>query len=194
MRKTLLTIFSLVIATIGFSQSTEWKIDHSHSNVTFEITHMVVATVTGKFEQFDGTIKSDADDFTDASINFQIETASINTNNEKRDDHLRNDDFFDADNNPYITFRGKKMEKKSGNNFSLTGDLTMNNVAREVELDVRFNGTIKDPWGGTRAGFRVTGELNRYDFDLTWNNTLEAGGLLVGENVELRVNLELIKQ
>jgi polyisoprenoid-binding protein YceI len=194
MRKTLLTIFSMLIATIGFSQSTEWKIDHSHSNVTFEISHMVVATVTGKFEQFDGTIKSDADDFTDASIDFQIETASVNTNNEKRDAHLRNDDFFDSENIPYITFKGKKMEKKSGNNYSLTGDLTMNNITREVELDVRFNGTIKDPWGGTRAGFRVSGELNRYDYDLKWNNTLESGGLLVGENVDLRVNLELIKQ
>lgn len=194
MRKTLLTIFSMLIAAIGFSQSTEWKIDHSHSNVTFEISHMVVATVTGKFEKFDGSIKSDTEDFTDASVNFQIETASVNTNNEKRDAHLRNDDFFDAENNPYIIFNGKKMEKKSGNNYSLTGDLTMNNITREVELDVRFNGTIKDPWGGTRAGFRVTGELNRYEYDLMWNTTLESGGLLVGENVELRVNLELIKQ
>jgi polyisoprenoid-binding protein YceI len=194
MRKTLLSIAALLVATFGFGQSTEWKIDHSHSNVTFEIAHMVVATVTGKFERFEGKILADKEDFTDASISFTIETASVNTNNQRRDDHLRNDDFFDVENKPYITFNGKKMEKKTGNNYSLTGDLTMNGVTREVELEVRFNGTIQDPWGGTRAGFRVSGELNRYDYDLTWNNTLEAGGLLVGEMVDLRVNLELIKQ
>lgn len=194
MKKSLLTIVSLLIATLGFSQSTEWKIDHSHSNVTFEIAHMVIATVTGKFENFEGTIKSDKDDFTDVKAEFTIETASVNTNNQKRDDHLRSDDFFDVEKNPHITFKSKSFEKKSGNNYVMVGELTMNNVSREVELDVRFNGTIQDPWGNTRAGFRVSGSLDRRDYDLNYNTALEAGGVLIGNNVDMRVNLELIKQ
>ncbi len=194
MKKSLLTIVSLLIATLGFSQSTEWKIDHSHSNVTFEITHMMIATVTGKFENFEGTIKSDKADFTDVTADFSIETASVNTNNQKRDDHLRNEDFFDVEKNPHISFKSKSFKQKSGNNYVMLGDLTMNNVTREVELDVRFNGTIDDPWGNTRAGFRVSGALDRRDYGLNYNSALEAGGVLIGNTVDLRVNLELIKQ
>lgn len=194
MKKSLLTIVSLLVATLGFSQSTEWKIDHAHSNVTFEITHLMVATVTGKFEQFSGTIRSDAEDFSDITVEFQIETASVNTNNERRDNHLRSDDFFDSEINPYMTFKSKAFEKKEGNNYKMLGDLTMNDVTREIEFDVRFMGTIQDPWGNTRAGFRASSALDRTDYNLTYNTALDGGGVLIGNNVDLRVNLELIKE
>ncbi len=194
MKKSLLTIVSLLVATLGFSQSTEWKIDHAHSNVTFEITHLMVATVIGKFEQFSGTIKSDAEDFSDITVEFQIETASVNTNNERRDNHLRSDDFFDSEINPYMTFKSKAFEKKEGNNYKMLGDLTMNDVTREIEFDVRFMGTIQDPWGNTRAGFRASSALDRTDYNLTYNTALDGGGVLIGNNVDLRVNLELIKE
>ncbi len=194
MKKTILS-FALLFATIlTFGQSTNWKIDHSHSNVTFEVSHMVVSTVTGKFQEFDGVIKADKDDFSDASINFTIVAASVNTNNEKRDNHLRDADFFEVEKNPTIEFVGKSMTQKSGIKYTLTGDLTMHGITREIELDVRYNGQIKDPWGNTRAGFKVSGTLDRNEYDLTWNNTLEAGGLLVGNDVDIQVNLELIKE
>jgi len=194
MKKAILS-FALIFATIlTFGQSTNWKIDHSHSNVTFEVSHMVVSTVTGKFQEFDGTIKADKDDFSDASVSFTIQAASVNTNNEKRDNHLRDEDFFEVATYPTLEFVGKKMTQKSGNKYTLTGDLTMHGVTKEIELDVRYNGQVKDPWGNTRAGFKVSGTLNRTDYGLTWNNTLEAGGLLVGEDVDIQVNLELIKE
>jgi polyisoprenoid-binding protein YceI len=194
MRKSFLTIVALLVASLGFTQSTEWRIDKAHTNVTFEITHLMIATVTGKFERFSGTIKSDTEDFTDLSVDFQIETASVNTNNERRDGHLRSDDFFDSEVNPYITFKSTKIEKTDGNRYKLTGDLTMNNVTHEVTFDVRHTGTIQDPWGGTRAGFRATSEIDRNNYNLTYNTALEGGGVLIGNNVDLRVNLELIKQ
>jgi polyisoprenoid-binding protein YceI len=194
MKKAILS-FALIFTTIlTFGQSTNWKIDHSHSNVTFEVSHMVVSTVTGKFQEFDGTIKADKDDFSDASVSFTIQAASVNTNNEKRDNHLRDADFFEVAIYPTIDFVGKKMAQKSGNKYTLTGDLTMHGVTKEIELDVRYNGQIKDPWGNTRSGFKVSGTLNRTDYGLTWNNTLEAGGLVVGEDVDIQVNLELIKE
>ncbi len=194
MKKAILSL-ALIFATVyGFSQSTSWKIDHSHSNVTFEVTHMVIATVTGKFQEFDGDIKADKEDFSDASINFTIQAASINTNNEKRDNHLRDADFFEVETYPTIEFKGKEMKQKSGNKYTLVGDLTMHGVTKEVELDVRYNGQIKDPWGNTRAGFKVSGSLDRTDYGLTWNNTLETGGLVVANDVDIQVNLELIKQ
>ncbi len=154
----------------------------------------MVATVTGKFEQFSGTIRSDAEDFSDITVEFQIETASVNTNNERRDNHLRSDDFFDSEINPYMTFKSKAFEKKEGNNYKMLGDLTMNDVTREIEFDVRFMGTIQDPWGNTRAGFRASSALDRTDYNLTYNTALDGGGVLIGNNVDLRVNLELIKE
>jgi polyisoprenoid-binding protein YceI len=194
MKKTVLSLAFLLIAGFAFSQSTNWKIDNSHSNVTFEIDHMVISTVTGKFQEFEGVIKSDKADFSDADISFTIQAASVNTNNEKRDDHLRNEDFFNVPVYPEITFVGKKLTPESGKNYKLVGDLTMHGVTKEVELDVKYNGTVKDPWGNTRAGFKVSGELDRTDYGLVYNSALEAGGLVIGEEVEIQVNLELIKE
>lgn len=194
MKKSVLSLAFLLIAGFAFSQATNWKIDNSHSNVTFEIDHMVISTVTGKFQEFEGDIKSDKADFSDATISFTIQAASVNTNNEKRDDHLRNEDFFDVANHPEITFVGKKLTPESGKEYKLVGDLTMHGVTKEVELDVKYNGTVKDPWGNTRAGFKVSGELDRTDFGLVYNSALEAGGLVIGEEVDIQVNLELVKE
>lgn len=194
MKKLLLTISTLLLAIFSFGQTTEWKIDHSHSNVTFEISHMVVSTVTGKFQDFEGKILADKADFTDANISFTIFVNSVNTNNEKRDEHLRNDDFFDIEKFPVITFIGKSLEKKNDKNYVVKGDFTMHGVTKAVELDVRFNGTIKDNRGNMRAGFKVKGEINRSDYGLTYNSVLEAGGFSIGNDVEFNVNLELIKQ
>lgn len=194
MKNLLISLLAIILTSLGYSQTTNWKIDQSHSNVSFEVSHMVVATVTGKFQEFSGNITSDKADFTDVNISFNIQTASINTNNTKRDDHLRNADFFDAEKFPVISFTGKTMELKSGNKYTLKGDLSMHGVTKMVELEARFNGTIKDPWGKTRAGFKVTGELKRSDFGLTYNSALEAGGLMIGDIVTINVNLELVKQ
>ncbi|MBU1368374.1 MAG: YceI family protein [Bacteroidetes bacterium] len=194
MKKSVLSIALMLLAGFAFSQSTNWKIDHAHSNVTFEVDHMVVSTVTGKFQEFEGDIKSDKDDFSDAKISFTIQAASVNTNNEKRDNHLRDEDFFEVATYPTIEFVGKKLVPVSGKKYTITGDLTMHGVTKEIELDVKYNGTIKDPWGNIRAGFKVSGELNREDYGLTWNNALEAGGVLVGEEVEIQINLELVKE
>lgn len=194
MRKTVLSLALMLIAGFAFSQTTNWKIDDSHSNVTFEVDHMVVSTVTGKFQEFEGDIKADKADFSDAKVSFTIKAATVNTNNEKRDNHLRNEDFFNVDTYPEITFIGKKLTPESGKKYKLVGDLTMHGVTKEVELEVKFNGTVKDPWGNTRAGFKVSGELNRADYGLVYNSALEAGGVLIGEEVEIQVNLELVKE
>lgn len=194
MKKSVLSLAFLLIAGFAFSQTTNWKIDNSHSNVTFEVDHMVISSVTGKFQEFEGDIKADKADFSDANVSFSIEATSVNTNNEKRDNHLRDEDFFNVATYPEITFVGKKLTPESGKNYKLVGDLTMHGVTKEVELDVKFNGTVKDPWGNTRAGFKVSGELNRADYGLVYNSALEAGGVVIGEEVEIQVNLELVKE
>lgn len=194
MKKSVLSLAFLLIAGFAFSQTTNWKIDPAHSNVTFEVDHMVISTVTGKFQEFDGDVKADKADFSDAKVSFTIQATSVNTNNEKRDNHLRGEDFFDVATHPEITFIGKELTHESGKKYKLVGDLTMHGVTKEVELDVKFNGTVKDPWGSTRAGFKVSGELNREDFGLVYNTVLEAGGVLIGEEVEIQVNLELVKE
>ncbi|MDD3638286.1 MAG: YceI family protein [Bacteroidales bacterium] len=194
MKNAFLSLVFVFASTFAMSQTTNWNIDHAHSNVTFEVAHMVVSTVTGKFQEFEGTIKADKEDFSDASISFTIQAASVNTNNEKRDNHLRDTDFFEVETYPTIDFKGKSLSQKSGNKYTLVGDLTMHGVTKEVELDVRYNGQIKDPWGNTRAGFKVSGSLNREDYGLTYNSALEAGGFLIGKEVDIQINLELIKE
>lgn len=194
MKKSIILGAFLLSATFGYSQKVDWKIDASHSSVNFEVAHMVVSDVVGKFDSFDGKISAEKADFTHASINFTIQVASINTENEKRDGHLQSADFFDVAKYPTIEFKGKSLTVVSGNKYLLKGDLTMHGVTKEVELNVKYNGTIKDPWGGTHAGFKVSGEIVRADYGLLYNSTLEAGGVMIGETVAISVNLELLKQ
>jgi len=176
------------------AQTSIWKFDKAHTNVGFKISHMVISDVTGKFQEFDGTLKAGKDDFDSASLEFTIQTASVNTNIEKRDKHLRSKDFFDAKNNPEIKFVSTTFNKTGNNTYKVIGNLTMHGVTREVTLDLIYKGTIVDPWGKTRAGFKTTTKLNRYDYGLKYNSVLETGGLLIGKEVQLEINAEIIKQ
>jgi len=194
MKKISVLIFALITSGVIFAQTTKWSIDPAHSSIQFSISHMVISEVTGNFKSFEGTILSDKADFSGAKISFTLKVNSIDTDNEKRDQHLKGAEFFDAEQYPEITFKGKSLKKVSGNKYKLTGDFTMHGVTKTVELNVKYGGTIKDPWGNTKAGFKITGTINRYDFGLKYNSTLEAGRLMLGEEVELVCNIELTKQ
>ncbi len=173
--------------------STTWKLDASHSEVTFKVKHMMITNVTGHFKEFEGSATSDDDQFSNASINFSAKTASVNTNSEQRDAHLQSPEFFDAAKFPTIDFVGTKLSKVSGSDYKLKGSLSLHGVSKEIELDVEFAGLNKDPWGQTKAGFTVTGKINRNDFGLTWNAALEAGGVLVSEDVKIHCEIQMIK-
>jgi len=192
--RTIKNIFVLLVAVTAtvFAQ-TKWEIDKSHSKIGFTVTHMVISEVDGFFKNYSGDITTTGDDISTAKVDFTIDTKSIFTDNESRDKHLRSDDFFNADKFPQMTFKGKSMKKVADNKFKLVGDLTIRDVTKQVELDVKFNGTVKDPWGNTKAGFKITGELNRFDYNLKWNTAIETGGLVVGKDVELVIDLQLKK-
>ena len=193
--KTLKISAALLLLTVSFTfaQST-WKFDKAHSRVGFSVSYLVITDVEGNFEEFEGAITSNGDDFQDATIEFTAEISSINTENEKRDSHLQSDDFFNAENFPQLMFKSKSFKKIDDKNYKLVGDLTMRDVTKEVELDIVYNGMVNDPWGNTKAGFSLKGEVNRFDYNLKWNKTVEAGGLVVSEEVTIIANLTLIKQ
>lgn len=194
MKKIFIGTFATVLAGFTFAQTTNWTLDKAHSNVNFSVSHMVVSETTGEFKDISVDVKSDKVDFTDAKINFTAKVNSINTNDEKRDAHLKSPDFFDAEKFPELTFKGKELKKVSEGKYKLLGDLTMHGVTKTVELDVKHGGVVKDPYGNTRAGFKVTGTVNRMDYGVKWNANLDAGGLVVGEEVEFVCNIELIKK
>ncbi len=176
-----------------FAQS-EWKVDKSHSKIQFEVSHMVISSVTGFFKKYDIQIETTQDDFSDAKISFTADVNSIDTDNEKRDKHLKSADFFDAENHPQIKFKSKSFEKTEEGKYKLVGDITMRGITKEISLDVKYKGTVTDPWGSTRAGFVITGEINRFEFGLNWNKLIEAGGAVVGKTVEITCVLELKKK
>ena len=190
-------IMSLLLATLasGYVQAqTTWVVDPVHSKVNFSIEHLVISEVDGTFKQFAGSMVTGKDDFTDAKISFEIEVGSISTDNDQRDGHLQSEDFFYAEKYPKISFKSTAFEKTGGNNYVLKGNLTMRGVTRPVTLAVKYGGQVVDGYGNTRAGFKVTGTLKRMDYGIAWNNKTEHGSLIVGEEVELKINLELIKQ
>lgn len=195
MKKTFASLVMIAAVAGVFAQApkTSWNIDQAHSSVTFSVDHMVISEVEGSFKTFSADIKADNPDFSDAAGSISIDVKSINTDNAKRDEHLRSGDFFDADKFPALAFKITKFSKVSGKQYKVTGDLTMHGVTKTVTLDAKFNGIIKDPWGNTRAGLVVTGELDRYDFGLKYNSALEAGGMVIGQEVRIKVSLELIK-
>jgi len=193
MNKIKYTILFLLLGILTLNAQTNWKTDKSHSKISFDVSHLVISSVTGFFRDYNITFKSDKNDFSDAQINFTAEVSSIDTDNEKRDNHLASADFFDSKLNPQVMFTGKSFTKVGDNMYKLVGDFTMRGVTKEIALDVEHKGTIQDPWGGTRAGFEITGPVNRTEFGLNWNKALETGGVLVGEEVEIICVLELIK-
>ncbi|WP_257448329.1 YceI family protein [Archangium lipolyticum] len=173
--------------------TTTWNIDTTHSGIHFSVRHMVVAKVRGAFKAFSGTVQLDEQAPASSSVSVRIETASIDTGVEQRDNHLRSPDFFDVAKFPAITFQSTKVEKASGGNLRVTGNLTIRDVTREVVLDVEQLGTGKDPWGQTRVAFEAKTSVDRRDFGLTWNQALEAGGVLVGEKVEIALEVQAVQ-
>jgi len=176
-----------------FAQTT-WTVDKSHSKVGFSVNHLVITDVDGYFKDYDAQITTEGDDFSKTQIDFTIKTNSIFTDNNDRDNHLRSDDFFNAEKYPDMIFKGKSMKKVGDKKYKLIGDFTIRDVTKQIALDVTYNGTVKDPWGNTKSGFKVTGEIDRFDYNLKWNKAIETGSLVVGKEVELVIDLQLIKK
>lgn len=169
---------------------TLWKVDPTHSEVQFKVKHLVISTVTGSFKKFDGALETENEDFDGAEASFSIETASVDTNQADRDNHLKSADFFDSENHPNISFKGS-LKKVSDNEYKLVGPLTIKDTTKEVELNVEHGGTMVDGYGQNKAGFEITGSINRKEFGLTWSMVTEAGGVVVGDNVKLQLNIQL---
>lgn len=197
MKKLITTAAAPLMMALAANAQTAWNVDASHSKLRFSVVHMMVAETEGKFKVFDGTAESKSDlDFTNAAITFSADASSIDTDDPKRDAHLRSADFFDVEKHPVITFKSTSMRPtgKGKTSYELEGDLTMHGVTKKVKLlAIGAATTVKDPYGNTKYGFRVTGKLNRKDFGLAWNAALEAGGVAVSEEVDLALSIELNK-
>ncbi len=194
MRRTILCSIASFIAALSVSAQTTWIADKAHTQITFSVTHLLISEVTGRFSDFDVTFHDANEDFTDGTIGVTIRTASINTGIEKRDNHLKSDDFLGAEKFPNITFESTLIEKTGKDTYKITGDLTIRDVTKSVVLDAKHNGTVTDPWGVTKAGFKATTSINRFDFGVKWGAALEAGGLVAGETVVLTLLMEFNKQ
>ena len=172
---------------------TKWTIDQAHSEIDFKVRHLMISNVKGSFKTFDASVYTNGKDFTTAEIDLWIDTTSINTGDAKRDEHLKSLDFFDAQNHKQIAFTYSTIgNPDQDGNHELWGELTMIGVTKNVKLNVQFGGIIKDPWGNEKAGFTVTGKINRSDWGLVWNATLENGGLMVSDEVTISCEIELI--
>ncbi len=169
---------------------TKWAIDPMHSEVQFKIKHLVISTVTGSFKKFEGTIVRNGEDFTGADVNFEIDVASIDTNQPKRDEHLKSRDFFDVETYPKISFTSTSF-LKSGEDYKIIGNLTIRNITKTIELDVEYGGFQKDIEGNMKHGFEVTGKIKRKEFDMNFNALTETGGLTLGEEVKLIANIQV---
>lgn len=196
MKKMFLMVFAISAFALPVSvDAAAWKIDPDHSNVQFQVTHMMISDVRGNFPAFQGRVVLDEEDITRSTVEVSIEAASIDTRHAKRDAHLKSPDFFDVEKYPVITFKSNKITRGSAGTFEVVGALTLHGVTRDVELTVSGpSQSMKDPWGNIRKGVRATTQVNRKDFDLTWNKALETGGVLVGESIDIVIELELIQQ
>jgi polyisoprenoid-binding protein YceI len=191
MKKLFLLLFVLGTLQIGMFAQTKWSVDKAHSSIKFTVTHLVITDVDGNFKSFDGSVAAASPDFTDADINFTADVKSLNTENEMRDNHLKSPDFFDAEKFPQIVFKSTSFKKTTGNKYELKGNLTMHGITKPVKFDVTFGGTAKDPYGNTKAGFKASTVINRFDYELKWNKLTEAGGAVVGQDVTIEVKVEL---
>lgn len=170
-----------------------WNIDTSHTRALFAVRHMMISTVRGQFDKVSGTVDFNQDNPELSSVEVSIDAASFDTKDPQRDGHLRSPDFLDVEKYPFITFKSTKVEKTGDNTGLITGDLTIRDVTRPVTLNTEFNGVAKSPWGTTSAGFTATTKINRKDFGLVWNVALETGGVLVGEEVSITLEVEIVK-
>ncbi len=178
----------------SLSQAATWKSDPTHASVQFAVSHLMVSTVRGTFDTFDVTATIDENDVSRSSVEATIEVASVNTRNEKRDDHLKGADFFDVATHPTLTFKSKAVEKVQDNAYKVTGDLTLMGVTQEVVLEVTGSPkAMKDPWGNSRVGGTATTTINRTDYGLKYNSVLDSGGVAIGEEVEITIDIELVQ-
>ena len=193
--KRFILFMALTILGTGslMAQNSVWTLDKAHSSIGFSVRHMVISEVTGNFKDFDISFTSSKDDYSDAAVDVSIKVASVNTDNERRDGHLKTDDFFNTEKFPQIKFKSTLFEKVGENKYKITGDLTIRDVTKKVMFDATYNGTIKAPWGATVSSWKATLAVNRFDYGLKWNKKIETGGLIAGDTVNITLNLELNK-
>ena len=189
MKRIFLVAAATFMSAMLFAQ-TKWAVDPVHSNVKFTVTHLVISEVEGTFKKFDGSLTSAKPDFSDAAINFTVDVNSVNTDNDMRDNHLKSDDFFNAPQYPNMIFKGTAFKKVSDNKYELYGNLTIRDVTKPVKFDVVYGGTAKDGYGNTKAGFKASTTINRFDYNLKWNGLTSAGDATVGKDVTIDLRLE----
>ncbi|GEO09638.1 YceI family protein [Segetibacter aerophilus] len=171
-----------------------YKIDVDHSDIMFKVKHLMISTVSGIFKKFDATLEVNEQDLSDAKVTFEADVDSVDTKNEQRDAHLKSDDFFNAEQFPKMTFKSTSIKKVGNDEYTLTGDFTIRDITKSIDLKVEYNGSTKDPWGQERMGFEVSGKINRKEYGLKWSAVTEAGGLVVADDVKLAMNVEMVKQ
>jgi polyisoprenoid-binding protein YceI len=174
--------------------TTKWVLDPMHSEVQFKVKHLVISTVTGSFKSFEGTLETEGDDFEKAKVSVSINTDSIDTNQPQRDEHLKSADFFDAGQFPQITFNSTSVKKTGDSEFEIKGELTIKGITKSITLFAEHGGSADDFYGNTKAGFEVTGKVNRKDFGLTWNGVTDAGSVVVGDEIKFSANVQFAKQ
>jgi polyisoprenoid-binding protein YceI len=174
--------------------TTNWALDPSHSEIQFKVKHLLISTVSGDFKKFDASAETNGDDFTTAKIQFSADIDSISTNNEQRDAHLKNGDFFDAGTHPKLSFVSDHLQKVDDEVYNLHGKLTMRGVTKEVTFKAEFGGSTTDPWGNTRVGFEISGKIDRTDYGVSFGMVSETGGLLLGNDVKIFANTEFVKK
>jgi polyisoprenoid-binding protein YceI len=173
--------------------TTKWALDPTHSEVLFKVKHLLISKVTGQFQKFDASVETEGDDLETAKVTFTADVNSVSTNNEQRDAHLKNSDFFDVGKYAEITFTSDRLQKIDDEHYTVTGTLAMHGISKRETLQVEYGGTVKDPWGNTRAGFTVTGKVNRKDYDISFGMISESGGALLGYDVEIHAQAEFVK-
>ncbi len=184
---TLLFVFVLSLSSFG----AVWNVDAVHSTVSFSVRHLVISNTTGKFKDFEGKVEFDGKDVSGGSVDFTIQVASVDTDDEKRDNHLRSPDFFDVEKHATITFKSKKVIAGEDNKFQIIGDLTIKGITKEVTFNCEFNGSVKTPWGHMAAGFSATTKIDRQEFGVSFNKAMETGGLIVGNEVKINLEIEM---
>jgi len=192
----ILTILSSILLAVSISSAqTVWVDDPAHSQVSFSVAHLVIAEVTGRFKEFTVTLQQTAkNDFAGSILEATIKTASVDTENEGRDKHLRSDDFFNAEKFPDITFKSTAIEKTGTDTYKVSGDLTIRDITKPVVFEARYTGQVKDPWGNQKIGFKATASVNRFDYGLKWDKAIETGGLVAGDVVNITLLMEMAQR
>jgi len=194
MKKIFIILATAAVFAINAFAQTTWVLDNAHSKVKFSVSHLIISDVEGNFKVYSGKLQSSNQDFSGATVDFTVDVASISTDNEMRDKHLKSDDFFNAEKYPKMTFKSTSWKKIDDKNFVLEGDLTIRDITKRITFTVTGGGTIQDPWGNTKAGFKATSVINRFDFGLKFNALTETGSAVVGKEVSIILNLEFAKQ